>query len=147
MGDFVSLTDLANSLDIAVNIARGNSLIEQAEGLVVEKIGDHAPWTPAAAYSTPRTVAIRAAGRPLRNPKGVTTKAVDAVSDSYPDERLGVYLDAQDTAELAQWLAELGGSLASGSPVGSFPDPLEYPDPARGPHWPTATIGPLTDWE
>jgi hypothetical protein len=147
MGAFVSLTDLANTLDVSVNNARGNSLIDQAEGLVIQKIGDHAPWTPAATFTTPRTVVIRAAGRPLRNPKGVRTKAVDGVSDGYPDERLGVYLDKYDLAELAQWVADQTAPGAANSPVGSFPDPLCYPDPARGPSWPGHWPDALTDWE
>jgi hypothetical protein len=144
MGAFVSLVDLANTLDVAVNNARGNSLIEQAEGLVIERIGDHTPWTPAALFATPRTVVIRAAGRPIRNPKGVKAKGVDGVSDTYPEERLGVYLDAADLAELAQWVADTGGTLTPRAPAGVFPDPLCYPDPARGPYWRGSA---LTDWE
>lgn len=144
MGAFISLVNLANSLQQEVVNAVGNDLIEQAEGLVIEVIGDQSPWTPASSFTTPRTVALRAAGRPLRNPKGLTDKQVDGVRDGFPDERLGVYLDEYDRAELADWLQRQNPTGWPRTPVGSFPDPLCYPDPAR-PRFTTGTA--LTDYE
>ncbi len=135
MGDIVNLTELANSLQSAIINSVGDTLIELAEGKVIEKIGDHAPWTPASQYATPRSVVLAAAGRAYRNPKGVTEKQVDAARDKYnAAERLGVYLTPDEKDELAEWLAsqEPENGPDPASPVGSFPDPLCYPDPARG---------------
>lgn len=145
MGVIVSLVDLANSLQQEVVNSVGNTLIELAEGKVIQEVGDHAPWTPAVTYATPRAVVLRAAGRPLRNPKGGTVKQVDAVRDEFPPERLGVYLDDDDVSELAGWLEWKTGAVAAGTgaPVGSFPDPLCYPDPARRTYRGSA----LTDYE
>lgn len=143
MGAFVSLLDLANSLQMPVVNSVGNTLIELAEGKVIEQIGDHAPWTPSTAYATPRSVVLAAAGRPLRNPKGVTRKQVDAVIDDFPAERLGVYLTEEEKADLAAWQT-VPGAGSNQSPVGSFPDPLCWPDPARGPR--AFTTNPFTDY-
>jgi hypothetical protein len=147
MGAIVSLTELANFLQSSVVDAVGNTLIDLAEGKVIERIGDHAPWAPASAYSTPRAVVLAAAGRPLRNPKGVTVKQVDAVRDEYPAERLGVYLTDDERDDLAEWLNAQTPTDAVGheqSPQGTFPDPLCYPDPARGASY--SPWGSLTDY-
>jgi hypothetical protein len=133
MGAFVSLVDLANSLQQDVVNAVGNHLIELAEGLVIERIGDHAPWSPPAAYSTPRSVVLSAAGRPLRNPKGLKVSSLDALRREFPDERLGVYLDEDERNDLAEWQAAQNPVGWPQSPVGNFPEPLCYPDPARRP--------------
>lgn len=146
MGAIVSLLDLANSLQQEVVNSVGDTLIGLAEGKVIERIGDHAPWTPADQYATPRSVVLAAAGRALRNPKGNTVKATDAVRDEYPAERLGVYVTPEERIELAEWLADqdpVDDAPEPGSPAGCFPDPLCYPDPARGR---TYTGGALTDY-
>lgn len=148
MGAIVTLTELANSLQSSVVNSVGDTLISLAEGKVIEKIGDHAPWTPAATYATPRSVVLAAAGRAYRNPKGVTEKQVDAARDKYnAAERLGVYLTLDEKDELAEWLQsqEPEGAADPGSPVGSFPEPLCYPDPARGRRY-TWPDNALTDY-
>lgn len=147
MGAIVSLTELANSLQMPVVNAVGDTLLDLAEGKVIEKVGDLAPWTPTTKYATPRSVVLAAAGRPLRNPKGVTEKQVDAARDKYnAAERLGVYLTQDEKDELAEWLASQNPDPAAidpGSPAGCFPDPLCYPDPARGRRY---TGSALTDY-
>jgi hypothetical protein len=147
VGTIVSLSDLANSLQMPVVNDVGNVLIELAEGKVIQKVGDHAPWTPAVEFATPRSVVLAAAGRALRNPKGVTEKQVDAVRDKFnAAERLGVYLTPEEKNELAEWLADQEPDTVTpnpGEPAGCFPEPLCYPDPARGPRY---TGNALTDY-
>lgn len=122
MGDIVQLVQLANTFNRSVNEAVGNELIRQAEGLVRDRIGTQTPWPMVA-----EIVVLRAAGRPLRNPKGLTQSNTDSVGSQFPDERLGVYLDAADKADLDEWLNEQDEGTKKPVAVGTIHTPSAYP--------------------
>lgn len=94
-------------------------LLELAQGLIVEEIGEQDPWS-----ATAKAVALAAAGRAYLNPSGLrseTTGPFTAVRDA---AALGVYLTDEEVARLHRQPA-----TGYGGPVGSFPDAQCWPDP------------------
>lgn len=122
MGVIVDAVKLANTFNRSVNLAVGDELIRQAEGLVISRIGTHSPWPMIA-----EIVVLRAAGRPLRNPKGLIRSNTDSVGSEFPEETLGVYLSDEDKAELDEWLNEQDTGTKKPVAVGTIHTPTAYP--------------------
>lgn len=125
MGDILTPTQLGEGLQSEIVVPVADFLIGLAEGLVTDEIGVQSPW-PAVAVA----VVYAAAGRAYRNPKAVAAKSVDTTRDDYNPEDFGVYLSADDLKRLHRWKDSQTPPGAGNSPVGAFPNPLPYPDPA-----------------
>lgn len=125
MGDILSATQLGLGLQSEIVVPVADFLIGMAEGLVVDEIGVRLPW-PQVAVS----VVLAAAGRAYRNPKGQVSKSVDMARDKYNPEDFGVYLSQSEIDRLHRWKDAQTPPGAGNSPVGAFPNPLPYPDPA-----------------
>lgn len=94
-------------------------LLGLAQGLIVDEIGEHDPWSP-----TAKAVALAAAGRAYLNPEGIrseTTGPFTAVRDA---AALGVYLTVDEVTRLHRRPA-----TGYAGPVGSFPTAVCWPDP------------------
>lgn len=122
-----TLEEFASQLQSDLDTATANLLLlDQAQGLITEQIGDQDPWPTIA-----KSVALAAAGRAYVNPEGLrqdTTGGTTAIFNT-PLYRSGVYLSDQEKADLARWLNGPGGSIV-GLPQGAFPEALPWPDPA-----------------
>lgn len=128
MANIAELTELASALQTDLDTATANLLLlDLAQGLITEVIGDQNPW-PTIAKST----ALTAAARAYRNPEGVRQDTVGGTTGIYNDPlyRMGVYLTSDERAELSTWLNGPGGSTV-GQPQGSFPDSHAWPDPVE----------------
>jgi hypothetical protein len=121
MGAIADPYDLELFIQTTVEPGAASFLLELAQGLIVEEIGEHDPWS-----STAKAVALAAAGRAYLNPEGFrseTTGPFTAVRDA---AALGVYLTDDEVARLHRQPA-----TGYGGPVGSFPDAECWPDPIR----------------
>lgn len=123
-----TLEELASQLQSDLDTATANLLLlDQAQGLVTEQIGDQNPWPTIA-----KSIALAAAARAYRNPEGTRQETRGGTTDIYNDPlyRMGVYLSDLEKADLQQWLNGPGGSTI-GQPQGSFPDSHAWPDPVE----------------
>lgn len=123
-----TLEEFASQLQSDLDTATANLLLlDQAQGLVTEQIGDQNPWPTIA-----KSVALAAAGRAYVNPEGLkqdTTGGTTAIFNT-PLYRNGVYLSDEEKADLRRWLNGPGGSTV-GQPQGSFPSSHAWPDPVE----------------
>jgi hypothetical protein len=128
MADIATLPEFASQLQCDLDTATANLLLlDQAQGLVTEQIGDQNPWPTIA-----KSVALAAAGRAYVNPDGLrqdTTGSTTAIFNT-PLYRNGVYLSDAEKADLQTWLNGPGGSTV-GQPQGSFPVSHAWPDPVE----------------
>jgi hypothetical protein len=69
--------------------------------------------------------AIELAALAHDNPSALASRTVDGITDSYSRERWGQIMTAARGSSVATGLAAAAG------PVGSFPQPVEWPDPPR----------------
>jgi hypothetical protein len=121
-----TLAEFASQLQEDLDTATANLLLlDQAQGLVTEQIGDQNPWPTIA-----KSIALAAAGRAYVNPEGLQREQVGGTLDITLSTRNGVYLSAEEKADLYQWANGPGGAT-TGQPQGSFPDRPAYPDPAE----------------
>lgn len=128
MADIAELTELASALQSDLDTATANLLLlDLAQGLVTEQIGEQDPWP-----KTAKSIALTAAARAYRNPDGLKQGNVGGVVDIYndPAARMGVYLTKDEKQDLSDWLNGPGGSTL-GQPQGSFPDSHAWPDPVE----------------
>lgn len=126
MANIAELTELASALQTDLDTATANLLLlDLAQGLVTEVIGDQNPWPTVA-----KSVALTAAARAYRNPEGLRQDTVGGTTGVYNDPlyRMGVYLSDQERADLIRWGNDNGGT---GGPMGSFPDSRAWPDPVE----------------
>ena len=128
MANIAELTELASALQCDLDTATANLLLlDLAQGLITELIGEQNPWP-----KTAKSIALTAAARAYRNPEGVRQDTVGGTTGIYNDPlyRMGVYLSDAEKADLLAWLNGPGGSTI-GQPQGSFPDSHAYPDPVE----------------
>lgn len=127
MANIAELTELASALQSDLDTATANLLLlDLAQGLVTEVIGVQNPW-PAIAKS----IALNAAARAYRNPEGTRQEAVGSTNLLFNDPlyRMGVYLTADERAELVRWSGNNGSTI--GKPLSSFPASKAWPDPVE----------------
>lgn len=126
MADIATLPEFASFLQTSVDNATSNLLLlDLAQGLIVEVIGEQDPWPTVA-----KSVALAAAGRPYRNPEGLKRATRGGATDEYNAEEMGVYLTDSEVKRLQKWLEGPGGS-ALGKPQGCFPAARTWPDPVE----------------
>lgn len=126
MVPIATLGEFASFLQVEVNEATSNLLLlDLAQGLVTEQIGDHDPWP-----ATAKAVVLAAAGRSYRNPEGSKRTTVGGTTDEWNAEEMGVYLTDSEVGRLRRWLSGPGGSTTD-SPRGCFPAARAWPDPAE----------------
>lgn len=128
MADIATLPELASFLQIDLDTATANLLLlDLAQGLVTEVIGDQNPWPTIA-----KSIALSAAARAYRNPEGVRQDTIGGTTSIYNDPLyvMGVYLTDAERSALNAWLNGPGGSTV-GQPQGSFPDSHAWPDPVE----------------
>lgn len=125
MGVILTPTELGYGLQDAIVEPVADFLIGLAEGLVTDEIGVQVTWP-----SVAKSVVLAAAGRAYRNPKGQRAKTVDSTRDDYNAEDFGVYLSEADIDRLHRWKDAQTPVGQGNSPVGAFPNPLPYADPA-----------------
>ena len=127
MANIAELTELASALQSDLDTATANLLLlDLAQGLITEIIGDQDPWP-----KTAKTVALTAAARAYRNPEGVRQDQVGGTNQVYSDPlyRMGVYLTADERADLIRWKNDHDGG--AGGPMASFPASQAWPDPVE----------------
>lgn len=95
-------------------------LLELAQGLIVDEIGERDPWPP-----TAKAVALAAAGRAYLNPTGAKSETTGPFTVVRDAAALGVYLTDEEVARLHRE----PGATGYGGPVGSFPAAVCWPDP------------------
>jgi hypothetical protein len=120
MADIAETYELEFAIQVTVDPAVAEFLLDLAQGLIVDEIGERDPWSP-----TAKAVALAAAGRAYLNPSGnrsETTGPFTAVRDA---AALGVYLTDEEVARLHRQPGATYG------PVGSFPAAQCWPDPVR----------------
>jgi hypothetical protein len=128
MADIATLSEFASQLQSDLDTATANLLLlDQAQGLITEQIGAQNPWPTIA-----KSIALAAAGRAYVNPEGLRQDTVGGTTAIYntPLYRNGVYLSAEEKADLQQWLNGPGGSTV-GQPQGAFPSSHAWPDPVE----------------
>jgi hypothetical protein len=126
MGRIASTAEFAYALRLTEAQAEAHLLLlELAEGLVIEELGELDVYPVRA-----KAVVLAAAARAFTNPAGLRQESVGSVSRSYGSAELGVYLtDAE--------VAKLHGRTAR-QPSFSFPDTWPYPDPVERPTRPVS---------
>lgn len=100
MADIATLEEFASVLQTDVDTATGQVLLlDLAQGLVAEVIGERNPWP-----VTAKAVALTAAARAYVNPAGAksTTKVAGPFTEtvSYSADQMGVYLTDSEIARL-----------------------------------------------
>lgn len=128
MANIAELTELASFLQVDLDTATANLLLlDLAQGLITEVIGDQSPWP-----SIAKSIALTAAGRAYRNPDGLRQDTTGGTTSVFNDPlyTMGVYLTADERAALGKWLNGPGGSTV-GQPQGYFPDSHAWPDPVE----------------
>jgi hypothetical protein len=128
MANIAELSELASALQVDLDTATANLLLlDLAQGLITELIGEQDPWP-----KTAKSIALTAAARAYRNPEGVRQDQVGGSNQLYNDPlyRMGVYLSDAEKADLLAWLNGPGGSTV-GQPQGSFPASHAWPDPVE----------------
>jgi len=128
VANIAELTELASALQVDLDTATANLLLlDLAQGLITELIGEQDPWP-----KTAKSIALTAAARAYRNPEGVRQDTTGGTTAIYNDPlyRMGVYLSDAEKADLLAWLNGPGGSTV-GQPQGSFPDSHAWPDPVE----------------
>lgn len=128
MADIATVEELASHLQCDLDTATADLLLlDLAQGLITELIGEQDPWP-----KTAKSIALTAAARAYRNPEGVRQDATGGTTAIYNDPlyRMGVYLSDAEKADLQEWLDGPGGSTL-GQPQGSFPVSHAWPDPVE----------------
>lgn len=130
MPEIATLEEFAHFLQVTPVAATADLLLlDLAQGLIADVIGEQDPW-PAAA----RSIALTAAARAYLNPSGASqltqTSGPFTRTESRDGGELGVYLTDAELDRLRAWLGGPGGS-ALGQPQGCFPPPRSWPDPAE----------------
>lgn len=126
MANIAELTEFASALQEDLDTASANLyLLDLAQGIITEVIGDQNPWP-----STAKSIALAIAARAYRNPDGLQREQVGGTLAIYNDQpgRMGVYLTADERDDLIRWKNYNGGT---GGPLASFPDSHAYPDPVE----------------
>jgi hypothetical protein len=124
-----TLPELASFLQTDLDTATANLLlVDLAQGLITEVIGDRNPWP-----SVAKSVALAAAGRSYRNPNGLRQQTVGGTTSGFNAEEMGVYLASSELERLNRWNRENGG--VRGAPTGAFPEASKWPDPADWFNW------------
>jgi hypothetical protein len=109
MADIATLPELASFLQVDLDTATANLLLlDLAQGLIIEVIGDLDPWP-----VTAKAVALAAAGRAYRNPEGLKRETVGGVTSEYNAEEMGVYLTDSERSRLQTQLPGRRGSLGT----------------------------------
>jgi hypothetical protein len=119
------MTDIAQPYELewfiqtTVDVGIAVFLLELAQGLVVNEIGERDPWPP-----TAKAVALAAAGRAYLNPEGLRSETTGPFTGVRDAAALGVYLTADEIARLHRQ-----PGTGYGGPMGSFPAAQCWPDP------------------
>jgi hypothetical protein len=123
MADIASLPELASFLQVDLDTATANLLLlELAQGLITEIIGDLDPWP-----VTAKAVALAAAGRAYRNPDGLKRETVGAVTSEYNAEEMGVYLTPSELGRLQGHVTGRRGSMGTIRTLSGYPSmPCRY---------------------
>lgn len=117
MADIASLPEFASFLQIDLDTATANLLLlELAQGLVAEVIGEQDPWP-----TTAKAVALAAAGRSYRNPDGLKRETVGGVTSEYNAEEMGVYLTDAERSRLQTQLPGRRGQMGTIRTVSGYP--------------------------
>lgn len=121
MPHIASDVEFASVLRKGLEVAQQHTLLlELAEGLVADELGDQDPW-PAVAKS----VVLSAAARAFFNPQGLLREGIDGVSGTRASPELGVYLTDDELKRLRRWKTD---HLGNGKPTFSFPGTWPFPD-------------------
>lgn len=114
-----TLTEFAYAIRLTPEgAAEHQLLLELAEGLVVDELGDLATYPTSA-----KTVALGAAARAYFNPRGTKQESTGGASRSFEAAGMGVYLTDEEVEKLHR-------STAS-RPTFEFPGTWPYPDPVE----------------
>lgn len=114
MADIASLQELASSLRASLDEATGASwMLDLAQGLVAEQIGEQNPW-PVVAKAT----ALAATARAFANPDGVRSEQEGPYGTTYEAAQAGVYLTDDEKARLAEWRARPSATAQAGAGLG-----------------------------
>lgn len=132
MADVATLEEFASFLQIDLDTATANLLLlDLAQGLVTEVIGDQDPWP-----VTAKSVALAAAGRAYRNPDGVKRETVGGVTVEYNPEEMGVYLTDSELSRLQSQLPGRRSSMGTIRVQSGYPSVA--PCPSRSDLWRSA---------
>lgn len=127
MADIATVPELASALQSDLDTATANLLLlDLAQGLIVELIGDQTTWP-----KTAKAIALAAAARAYRNPEGLRQDTVGATTGIYNDPlyRMGVFLSDAERADLLRW--KNVHDNGTGGPLASFPESHAWPDPVE----------------
>lgn len=113
--------DLSEWIGKTITADRGQVLERVVWGWLKPRLGLEERPTPVPAEVFSWAIELGAIAH--ENPAGLSGKQLGSNSRQYSAERRGEILDEAE--------AYSGGG--SGAPMGTFPDPLPYPDPAEGP--------------
>lgn len=109
MTDIATVEEFASFLQCDLDTATANLLLlDLAQGLVAEVIGELDPWPVSA-----KAVALAAAARSYRNPEGVKRETVGGVTVEYNPEDLGVYLTDSELSRLQPSVPGRRGSMGT----------------------------------
>lgn len=123
MADIATVEELASFLQCDLDTATANLLLlELAQGLITEVIGDLDPWPVSA-----KAVALAAAARSYRNPEGVKRETVGGVTVEYNPEDLGVYLTDSELGRLQPSVPGRRGSLGTIRVQSGYPEVASCP--------------------
>jgi hypothetical protein len=129
MGNIATLEEFASALQIEdADVASVELyLLDLAQGLITEVIGEQNPWP-----ATAKAIALAAAARAYDNPRGersTTNTAGPFTKTATRDSgRIGVYLTKDERDDLLAWLNR------GRSPVGSIRLSSGYPPISRRHH-------------
>jgi hypothetical protein len=109
-------TDLAASLQSDVDTATATLLLELAQGMITEQIGEHDPW-PAIAKAT----ALAATGRAYRNPQAAKRATAGPFAVEPMADEFGVYLTEAERSRLQEWLTRGRGAVGTIRTTSGYP--------------------------
>lgn len=118
MAEIASLSEFASFLQVDLDTATANLvLLDLAQGLVTEVIGDQDPWP-----VTAKAVALAAAGRAYRNPEGLKQETVGGVTSIYNAEEMGVYLTDTELSRLQTQVTGRRSAMGTIRTVSGYPE-------------------------
>jgi hypothetical protein len=123
MTEIVTLAEFASAIRKDISVAIEHMLLlELANGLVADEIGEQDPWPTVA-----KTTVLAAAKRAYINYDDARSQMVGATQTSYnvPLYETFVYLTENEVERLHKWLAD---NIGTGKPAFEFPGTWPFPD-------------------